>query len=377
MRILVIAPVWPAASELWMHRMLEHMKDHTIGFATFAPQKQFVADSIPTFDLLPPWVGALRRYNVTSMSGGIGSRRLLNVLNEHRVDKVFCHYATTAVHFKRVWQKSDCPVFVHCHGYDVTWSKSKRGRHGAAYQARLRDLASRVTFLSNSAFTKQRMADVGIPEKRIIVKHIGVPIPEKPTDRSGRGAQVNILYLGRLVDFKGPDLTIRAFEWACRHGLEGRLTIAGAGPMMEQCFALKNQSDFAERIDILGVVDPVQASHLRSKADIFTAHNCLGVKSNQEEAYGVAFVEAMADSLPVVTGASGGVCETVLHESTGVLVTPGDIEAHGRAFIRFAQNRRDRERFGEAGRARAQLCFSIDQERHQLREVFGIPELCS
>ncbi|MCH8923254.1 MAG: glycosyltransferase, partial [Planctomycetes bacterium] len=72
----------------------------------------------------------------------------------------------------------------------------------------------------------------------------------------------------------------------------------------------------------------VTGERLRAEADIFTAHNCTGPITRQEEAFGVSIVEAMAAGLPVVSGRSGSLPEIVEDRVDGILVEPGDREAH-------------------------------------------------
>jgi len=123
---------------------------------------------------------------------------------------------------------------------------------------------------------------------------------------------------------------------------------------------------------ILGSVDAVAGDRLRMNADLFTAHNRTGPLSRQEEAYGVSIVEAMASALPVVTGRSGGVEETVVHGETGILLTSGDVEAHAEAFLQLADNPKLRHQMGEAGWCRAKNHFSWEQERDTLRKIMGL-----
>ncbi len=144
--------------------------------------------------------------------------------------------------------------------------------------------------------------------------------------------------------------------------------------MRARCEALRQASVYAERITFLGAVDADKGSELRASADIFTAHNCLGPLSRQEEAFGVTVLEAMAEAIPVVSCRSGGLLETVVHEETGLLVTPGDVEAHAAALLRLANDPVLRWRMGEAAWQRVHNCFSIEKERTQLLDILGIHE---
>ena len=46
----------------------------------------------------------------------------------------------------------------------------------------------------------------------------------------------------------------------------------------------------------------------------------------------------MAFGLPVITGSSGGVLETVINGETGILFNPGDILSHANAILMLAED---------------------------------------
>jgi len=267
-------------------------------------------------------------------------------------------------------------LYVHCHGYDTTWEMRRADApsscvHPAGHRDAVRRLAQRAILVANSHTAAQRLLDIGIPQERVLVKPYGVPVPAEPPRGRPDVDGLAILYLGRLVDFKGPDLMIYAFEKACERGLKGHLTIAGDGPLRAMCELLRSRSKFRDRITLLGIVDAATGESLRASADVFTAHNCLGPVSGQEEAFGVSIVEAMSAGLPVVTGRSGGPTENIADGEDGLLVEPGDVEAHAEAFLRLEADRDLRERIGQAAWRKAKE-FSCDRERTRLREILGI-----
>jgi len=119
-------------------------------------------------------------------------------------------------------------------------------------------------------------------------------------------------------------------------------------------------------------VDADTGARLRREADIFTAHNCTGEVTNQEEAFGVSFAEASADGLPVVTGRSGGIPEIVEDGVTGILFEPGDVEAHAEALLMLASDPERRARMGEAAWRRARERFPLSNEGPGLRTILGL-----
>jgi glycosyltransferase involved in cell wall biosynthesis len=184
--------------------------------------------------------------------------------------------------------------------------------------------------------------------------------------------ELTILYLGRLVDFKGPEQVIRAFDVACKKGLNARLVLAGDGPLRVTCELLKRDLEYGHKIEIPGEMSWEKGQTLFLQADIFTAHNRKGPLTNQEEAFGVSIVEAMAHGIPVITGSNGGCTETIVHNETGILVEPGDIEAHAEAFLLLGKNADLRIKMGEKGRERVLVNYSPERERKRLLQIYGI-----
>lgn len=76
------------------------------------------------------------------------------------------------------------------------------------------------------------------------------------------------------------------------------------------------------------------------------------------EGFGIVYLEANAMGKPVVAGNSGGVPDTVIHEKTGLLVDPMNVEAVSQAIIRILQDLGLASRLGEYGRQRVSREFS-------------------
>lgn len=182
---------------------------------------------------------------------------------------------------------------------------------------------------------------------------------------------LTILYLGRLIDCKGPDRVIEAFVEARSRGLQARLIIAGDGPLREKCESIRDRSAFHDSIVFRGAVDEAEGARLLREADIFTAHHCKGPVSNQIEAFGVSIVEAMAAALPVVVGRSGGVPEIVRSGVDGFMVEPGDVQSHAEALLVLGASEETRREMGINGWRRAGECFSEESQISNLRHILS------
>jgi glycosyltransferase involved in cell wall biosynthesis len=384
MSVLFFASDIMLPSVLWMRRMLLGLgRDVAILVTEAEPTLPSKGWDTVVLRQGPSAIGwkLARRLGLTASTrcSGRAIRGLLRALEDPRVEVALVHYLTSAVQYDRAWHRTSKTIYVHCHGYDVTWDlrsadDPSRHEHQRDYQERARCLPANVRFIANSRKTAERLRQIGLPEERISVKYLGVDVPRQcpihgPTSQDDG---MVVLYLGRLVDFKGPDLVIRAFDRACSLGLRGRLRIAGAGPMEQACRDISERSQFKERIELLGAVDAETGVRLRQEAHVFTAHNQTGPQTGQEEAFGVSLVEAMACALPVVTGRNGSTPELIEDGVEGCLVTPGDVEEHARALLRLGADPSLRQRMGMAGWKRARDQFSIERELVQLRGILGL-----
>jgi glycosyltransferase involved in cell wall biosynthesis len=269
---------------------------------------------------------------------------------------------------------SEKNIIIHCHGFDIFWeTKNLDGTnyHDTEYISKVQRLSTKALFIANSEFCKQQLMKINIPEKKIKLKYFGVEL--KPQfNRYTKKDSIKILYLGRLADFKSPDIVIKSFNRACDLGLSAELIIAGDGQLRVTCELLKRKSIYSDSIKILGSVDYSTAEKLYEEADIYTMHNTVGRLSNIEETFGVSIIEAMSFGLPVVTANSSVIKEIIVDNVTGIIVDQFNVEEHANAFLKLANNPALRMLLGNEGRKRVKEKFTPEQEKVKLFEILSI-----
>ncbi len=382
MKLLYLTPTYNSYSEVWQQRHIEMLQDKITCIATLNPNEIKWRGKIPIIDLNPEnrLKTKVLKYITKSDTNQKQIEKQVKSLIA-KADVIFIQYLTFAVKLSKVLNTTNKPIYVHTHGFDVTWDlrlheNPSKTVHLKTYVENVKSLNSNVFFIANSQDTKMKLLELNIPESNIHLKYLGTEIPPQVDDKpNGFEESFNLLFLGRLVDFKGPDMVIEAFNIACQKGLKGNLFIAGDGPLRPMCELMKVKSDYGDRIHLLGPVSKSKADELRNKSNVFIAHNCKGPITKQEEAFGVSIIEAMAAKLPVITGANAGVKETVINNKTGFLHEPFDVERQAELILYLYNNPQLRSEIGNAGRERVKKKFSYEAEKMTFSKILGLDNL--
>lgn len=371
-RILFVVPMLHAPSQVWIHRMLEQLGDEVILVAAGRTQGDTqTALGQPVFNLDRFERG--RALAARAGFPGLGYRlnELRAEIKRLEVDTVLMHYGPTALLLDSILDTS-LRKWVHFHGYDAMFDLRREDApgervHAPSYKSKIVEVSNRIGMIANSEFTAQTLIQAGVSPAKVRVKTLGVPLNHAV--RSEEDKPVHVISVGRMIDCKGPDLSVRAFIRACELGFRGRLTMVGAGPMLPECESLAKASPVADRIQLLGAMENEVVQKLLAEADVFTQHNIVGPKTGQIEAFGVSVLEGMGAGLATVTTANGGVAEIVVADDTTLVIPEGDIEAQAQAFLKFESDPALRVRLGENGRRRARTEFSLEAEGTKLRAI--------
>jgi glycosyltransferase involved in cell wall biosynthesis len=215
------------------------------------------------------------------------------------------------------------PFVVQLWGTDVELARR------APWLARRILSRARLTFCASNALA-DAARELGAGEVRVIGSGVDVP---PSVGKEARPPEV--LYAGRLSPEKG----ILDLLAASDNGM--KLTIAGDGPLRDRVPGA------------LGFVSHDKLGPLYDRAAV------VAVPSHRE-GFGVVCAEAMAHGRPVVAGAVGGLLDLVVHEETGLLIPPHDVEALRAALHRLLDDDELRARLGANARRRAEEKLSWD-----------------
>ena len=292
--------------------------------------------------------------------------RCVDFLKSHQCDAMMTEFLTEGVAFMEVAVKAGVRLYPHAHGFDVTSVPQSEKRWTSAY-IELFSVASGV--FVPSAYLADRVEALGCPSDKITISPCGVAPDQFPEALRKRG---RILAVGRLVEKKAPQQTIRAFAIACDEHPDARLDIVGDGPLKNACKALAEQLGVVERVTFHGALPHDAVRTLMQSASVFAQHSIVA-SNGDTEGLPVAILEAMASGLPVVSTRHSGIPEAVQATVTGLLVDEYDFRAMGTALAQLLSEPASAARMGRAGRSKVEQCFTQTHMIQILRKtILGV-----
>lgn len=176
--------------------------------------------------------------------------------------------------------------------------------------------------------------------------------------------EVNILFVGRLVYYKGCEVLINAFRIV--HG--AKLTIIGGGELKETLQNQVNSEGMTDRVKFLGSVDENQLSKAFEACDFFVLPSV--VKS---EAFGLVQIEAMAYGKPVInTSLPSGVPYVSIDHVTGLTVPPRDVSALAEAMQWMVDHEQERDEMGIKARERVKKYYQMEKMLDDLLKIYEL-----
>jgi len=225
-------------------------------------------------------------------------------------DVVHAHYAAPAGDAVRR-ARPDAPVVVSVHGGDVIGMVQRFGPAGRMSVER--GLAGARITMANSAGTAERARALGAREVRVV--HLGTDVPAEPSLRPDPPRLVTVAH---LIERKRHADVLRALA---QLPPEIAYDVVGAGPERAPLEGLARELGVAARVRFHGRLPHPEAVAIARAGSVL-------VLPSVDEAFGVAYIEAMAAGVPAVGCHGEHGPEEIAAAGGGIrLVAPRDPDA--------------------------------------------------
>ncbi|MCI0564893.1 MAG: glycosyltransferase family 4 protein [Nitrososphaera sp.] len=237
------------------------------------------------------------------------------------------------------------PCVSTCHGYITNdW---KLAMYNALDLVALRFA---TTVIAVSEGIRAQLVKRGLKDNRILVipnaannahsqRSAQTKLKEELRSRLTIGKEEFILgYLGRLSEEKGLRHLLTASSQLTEKGLSLRTLIVGDGPQRSELELLAQDLKIRERVIFAGFQEDIHRWLLCMDAFILPSLT---------EGTPMALLEAMAQGVPVIATAVGGVPEVIESGESGILVSAGKPEAIAEAVLALYRDELTRNRIAE------------------------------
>ena len=246
-----------------------------------------------------------------------------------------------------LWCRRPLVVLVH-HVHREQWRvvmPALQARVGWWIESRVAPrLYRHARYVAVSEATRQELIGLGVRPGAVTVVHNGMAAPG-PAGAVPRTPFPSLCVLGRLVPHKRVELALEAAARIRPHLPGLKVLVAGQGYWEPHLREAVDRLGLQDAVELLGWVDE------ETKQRLLASSWALAMPS-VKEGWGLAVLEAAANGTPTVAfRAAGGLRESVLHGTTGLLAD--DLDEFTRHLAWVLLNRHLRERLGEAARAHA------------------------
>jgi glycosyltransferase involved in cell wall biosynthesis len=263
-----------------------------------------------------------------------------------------------------------CPFVITMHIEDDVRLVSRQT--GSALYKRMLEKASAVVVVGRplERFLQQWFLDVANGQLRIIPNGVDLKMIQEVVETSGKkgGAGKHIVSVANLWPTKGIDANLRALKELNRLGMRwDSYTVVGDGPERRRLEKLARELDIADKVQFKGRLSHRDALSEIARADIFSL-------PSWQEAFGVAYLEAMACGKPVIGCYGQGAEDIVRHGIDGLLVKCGDLEDLTSAMKQLVGSSEYSCRLGESAMSRARE-FTWERNSKEYLKVYQ--DICS
>ncbi|MFC5370327.1 glycosyltransferase family 4 protein [Arcanobacterium bovis] len=283
-------------------------------------------------------------------------KKMQELIAEHAIHNVWFGAAAPLGLMANAARKAGAQqVISTTHGHEIGWSMIPGAR---ALLRKVFHDADVVTYLTEATLKRLRPH---IGDTRIMQLHGAIDPEAFAFDKQARenlrqrygideNAQV-VVCISRLVERKGQDKLIMAWDRIVQRFPDAVLLIVGKGPYGEKLQELAANSAVRDSIVFTGEIPYSELAAHYSVGDVFTMPCRTRGGGLDIEGLGIVYLEAYAAGLPVIAGDSGGAPEAVLDGHTGIVVNGREVGAIRQAVEYMLEDPQRAEAMGTAGLA--------------------------
>lgn len=288
-------------------------------------------------------------------------QRMADFLSAHHVTCVLAEFGPSGCIVQRAASLAGIPLYIYFLGKDAS-SLLRRTGVRRAYR-RLFPAAAGI--ISVSRFLVDNLATRGFTHQNTYVIPSGV---DTDLFLPAVKRSASLLFVGRFVPKKAPDLIIQAFARVVADHPAATLRMIGDGPLLAPCRKLAQTLGIASSIDFMGRQPHAVVRQEEAESAILLQHSGTD-KDGDTEGLPVCIQEAMSAETLVIATRHAGIPEAISSGRNGWLVEEGDVEGMATAIRDALANPEQTRALAAQARSDAIARFDSRSLRHKLESV--------
>ena len=285
---------------------------------------------------------------------------MVHLIQYENLDVLHVHYAiphaTSAYLAKQILnsEAKDVPVITTLHGTDITLIGSDPTyKQVVDFSINQSDGVTAVSeYLKKETY---RLFDIN-KEIKVIPNFIDLDRFQKSEKEHFKKAicpegEKIVTHVSNFREVKRVTDVVIAFSKMLENGVRAKLLMVGDGPERPKAENKCRELGVCDQVRFLGKQDQVE--EVLSISDLFMI-------PSGSETFGLAALEAMSCSVPVISSNIGGLPEVNIHGETGYLCELGDVDAMAKYATKILTDESLQEKMSKAARKRAEM-FELDK----------------
>lgn len=302
-------------------------------------------------------------YNIKQISNCVF--KTANCFDTKLIHAHFGHTGVAALNLKKT---KKIPLITSFYGYDLGSDKLKLLKY---YKNLLKE---GDLFLALSEDMKKDLIDIGFPEKKIIIHHLGINIEKfAPVNNILKENKKFIFTIvSSLEERKGIHYAIEAFKKLKNQNniFNCELRIIGDGPYKNYLTKIADDKDIIFINNFIAKNPRELVLCEMQKCDVFILTS-ITLPNLEKEGTPVVLMEAQACGKPCISTYHAGIPELVINNKTGILVNERDINSITEAMLNLYIDNHKRIQFGINARQHIIESYSNDNQIPKLYHIYN------
>ncbi len=205
-----------------------------------------------------------------------------------------------------------------------------------------------------------------VPDARLPIIYCGVDLTQTQSPAPEKGS---IFSVGRLVPKKGFRYLIEALSALRSQGKDFHCRIIGEGPQRAELERLIEKQGLGGYVELMGARSHQEILSAISKAELFVLP-CIVDPEGDRDGIPLVLMEAMAGSVPVISGDLPTIRELIDDGKNGLLVNPKNPKQFAGAIGRVLEDVGLNKSLAEEGRKKVGTTFDLQKNTEKLASRF-------